>query len=173
MNTTFDENRFKFSQAAHMAAERDVYPGWFPSGVKFLDVTKTKSDLDYAVDCEAQIYSPDPLVRTSFRMLIQERWRLPKSQDWRDMTITEWNLASNTPSELYKLAAGLFVYGYYNSGTDEIVRAFGVSVPTLLIANARGITQFKERRPRGDQTFNAFDWDESERIRATLLRWPQ
>jgi hypothetical protein len=53
-------------------------------------------------------------LRAPLGFTIQERFRRPRYAEFQDLTLTEWNGNSNLPSELYKIRAGMFLYGYYS-----------------------------------------------------------
>jgi hypothetical protein len=68
---------------------------------------------------------------------VQERFRQNgEMQKYMDITITEWNNVSDLPSELYKLAANIFVYGDYDENTDQIEAAIAFDVPRVLYSLA-------------------------------------
>ena len=50
-----------------------------------------------------------------------------EEKHYRDITITEWNYDSDLPSELYKLAADYFVYGYF-APPDTFKRVIAIEV---------------------------------------------
>src|SRR6266571_6103264 len=133
MRTTFSAERMAFTKAAHLAAQTQFYQDMFPGAVVgFEDTVGTVRDLNYAIDC--QLVVGVPAFRAPLRMSVQERWRDPKEMHWGDITITEWNLASDTPSELHKLAAQLFVYGFYDLAKDTVIAAIAVDVVDIQLA---------------------------------------
>lgn len=126
MRTSFSQQRWEFTKRAHLAAQREFYPRMFPTGVAFEDTTSTTRDLDYAIDCQLAIDIPG--LRAPIRLSVQERFRKPEEMHWGDVTITEWNLASGEPSELHKLGAQVFVYGFYDDPGDRILFAVALDV---------------------------------------------
>lgn len=157
MSTTFSRGNYEDSHAAHMAARTQFYPLLFPGcELLFEDVTKTALDMDYAIDCKIAAANPQLGLRAALWFAVQERWRFDLA--WvsaGDVTVTEWNLDTDIPSELHKLGAHLLVYGFYDRISGRVVCAAVIDVARLLLALALGTLPFK-RRQRGDQSFLAF-----------------
>ena len=77
-------------------------------------------------------------------------------QSRRDITFTEWNTRSNLPSELYKMKAQLFVYGFYDDQEDAISEVVAVNVAGFVVALSRGRLKYDIRtNTRTGQTFMA------------------
>lgn len=145
----------EFTKRAHTAAEGQFYEPMFPGRrIVFEDTVGTVRDLEYAIDCQLAVTVPD--LRAPIRFSVQERWREPAAMRYGDVTITEWNSASGQPSELHKLGAHLFVYGFYDEHTDQILLGVAVDIPVLLRELALGRLQYR-RQSRLDQTFLGFD----------------
>lgn len=168
--TAFSGENFSFTQKAHLAAQKQFYPGLWPgAAVSFIDTTKAEADLVYAVDCIAEVSLPDVEARGPVKFYIQERWRRQSFSTWRDLTITEWNLQTNQPSELHKLGAQVFVYGIYDQKEDRIVSALAVDIVRMQLANVRGELKYiRKKRGGGDQTFIGIEWDHLDDIDAVL-----
>jgi hypothetical protein len=168
--TAFSGENFTFTQLAHLAAQKQFYPGLWPGAtVKFIDTTKAEADLVYAVDCIAEVSLPDAEARGPVKFYIQERWRRKSFSTYRDLTITEWNLRTNQPSELHKLGAQVFVYGIYDQEGDRIVSALAVDIVRMQLANVRGELKYiRKKRGSGDQTFIGIEWDHLDDIDAVL-----
>lgn len=152
MKTAFSQERFEFTKRAHLAAQQQFYAHMFPAGVEFEDTTQTAHDLDYAIDCQLAVTLPGPNWKAPIRFGVQERFREPKEMHWGDITVTEWNLATNQPSELHKLGAQMFVYGFYDERADRIIYAAAVDVAFMQYALSHGDIE-PTRRSRGDQSF--------------------
>lgn len=152
MKTTFSEANMTFTKRAHLAAQAQFYSRMYPAGVEFVDAVGTARDLEYAIDCQLAITVKG--LRAPISMAVQERFRRPSesAMQYGDITVTEWNLASNQPSELHKLGAQMFVYGFYDERADHIVAAVAVDVGLMQWALVNGELGY-ERRPRGDQSF--------------------
>lgn len=168
MSTVFDSRRFDDSHRAHLAAQKQFYPelfyGW---PLEFEDVTKTKEDLDYAIDVQVSVTMPG--LRAPLRFAVQERWRFDLgAMRHGDITVTEWNLDTNLPSELHKLGAHLFVYGFYDKEADQIAAAIAASVPHMLRGLLNG-TPYR-RRNRGDQSFVALQLEHLKKTHAILYQ---
>lgn len=170
--TAFSGENFSFSSKAHKAAERQFYPKLWPDcTINFTDTTKAAEDLVYAVDCIAEVSLPDLDARAPIKFYIQERWRRPSfRQRFTDMTITEWNLRTNQPSELHKLAAQLFVYGFYDERQDQIVDGYAIDICRMQHCNALGELKYqRRRRGNGDQLFIAVEINHLEEISALMF----
>lgn len=165
MKTAFSEERMVFTKKAHIAAQRQFYSHMYPAGVEFEDTVQTKLDLEYAIDCQLALTVRG--MRAPVRMSVQERYRKPHEMHYGDVTITEWNLASNQPSELHKLSAQMFVYGFYDELNDQIVAAVAVDVGLMQYALANGYIGY-DRRRRVDQSFLGFKVGDLEDIGALV-----
>jgi len=91
------------------------------------------------------------------KFLIQERFRKPSYSRFRDITITEWNLLTEKPSELYKIASGLFVYGVVKVNKNDVPCGFSsvyiMDVVKLLLWISGYIGVELEVNPRSKQRF--------------------
>lgn len=163
--TVFSPERFAFTRRAHLAAQRQLYPLMYPHGVRFRDVTKTARDLDYAIDCELDVTIPE--LRGPVRIGVQERFRTPEHLHYGDISITEWNLATDQPSELHKLGAHMFVYGFYDEPHDRVVLAVAFDVGLVQWALAHDALDY-DRRRRGDQSFIVIKFTELSDLGAVL-----
>lgn len=85
-----------------------------------------------------------PIVHT-----VQERFRRPGFKNYSDITITEWNHASNQPSELYKIKSGIFVYGYYDETNGCFPDVIAVDVAAFLLAFSRKLPYTKRQNKKG------------------------
>ena len=151
-----------FSDRAHSIAQLMVYPSLFSvesHQLAFDDVTGIDIERNRVLDGEMAI---DKIIRVTVNTLhaplvftVQERFRRSDKMRWRDITLTEWNNNSNRPSELYKIKAGLFVYGYYDEYKDRLVgETLVVNVPALLIRLASKRIKYETKlNPRSNQTF--------------------
>lgn len=169
MKTTFSQARMDFTKRAHLAAQTQFYPGVFPGlPITFEDTVGTVKDLEYAIDCRLAVAVEG--LRAPIYFSVQERWRDPKEMGYGDVTITEWNRASDQPSELHKLGAQLFVYGFYDDPGNRVVFAVAVDVLTVLRRLALRQLQWR-RRNRIDQTFLGFEYRHLETIGAVVHRY--
>lgn len=167
MKTTFSPERMEYTKRAHTAARVQFYQPMFRDlTIAFEDTVGTVQDLSYAIDCQLAVSTPG--LKAPLRFAVQERWRKPDAMRFGDITITEWNRASGQPSELHKLGAHLFVYGFYDEQLDRILLAVAVDVPAVLLALARGDLGYR-RDSRIDQTFLGLGIRDLRRIGAVLF----
>lgn len=68
-----------------------------------------------------------------FTFTFQERFRKMQYINNQDITLTEWNTASNTPSELYKISANYFLYGYFDPHYKTFGDAIVINVPSMML----------------------------------------
>lgn len=164
MATRYDKHNGEFSNKAHEQARTKIYPLLFgvePDCLTFDDDTLLESsergrvlDGEMAVDRIVRVTVPDlqqPLVLT-----VQERFRRMQYARYRDITVTEWNHATNQPSELYKLEANLFVYGYFDEHNQTFGEVVTVNTTGLLRAIIRRDIPYTVDRNNKQQSFLAF-----------------
>lgn len=166
MYTKFEQRNQDFSDTAHAAAQSLVYPRLFrceQSRLKFESASVNdggeKAILDGQMAVDRLIKVTVDGFRCPLEYTVQERFRRPGYSKYRDITITEWNNASNQPSELYKIKCGIFTYGYY----DEHQRIFGeviaIDVPAFQLAMTTGAIAFTKRTNRKQQDFICVTFD--------------
>jgi hypothetical protein len=164
-NTAYESHNAKFSNDAHAVARQAIYPYLFGAASDALSFEDTLLDggdarcriLDgeLGIDRIIRVNVPDlnaPLVYT-----IQERFRRPNPNHRQILTVTEWNWASGQPSELHKIAAMLFVYGYFDEDEQQFIDWVCVDVARLLLCLAHGDIEYERRRNKKDQTYLGFD----------------
>jgi hypothetical protein len=156
-----------FTKRAHAAAQGQFYAPMFAGlAVGFEDTVGTVRDLDYAIDCQLAVTVEG--LRAPLRFAVQERWRRPQDMRYGDVTITEWNDASGQPSELHKLGAQLFVYGFYDEDADRVV--FAAAVDVLAVLYRLALRQLRwVRQRRIDQTFLGFGFKDLKTIGAVVF----
>jgi len=169
--TAYSTANAAFSQSAHVAAAAQFYPQMWPGNtLKFYNCTGRDLDLQHGIDRVAEVSLPDPQARGPVRFYIQERFRRPDCHGFRDITITEWNLGTDQPSELHKLGAQLFVYGFFNEHTRKIEGAIAVDVCRLQSANVTGTLKYtREKHGAGDQSFIGVQWDHLHDLGAVMF----
>lgn len=154
MKTAFSQRRMEFTKRAHLAAREQFYAPMFGHlPMKFEDTVGTTRDLEYAIDCQIAVSVAG--LRAPLRFSVQERFREPAAMDYGDITITEWNIATDQPSELHKLGAQLFVYGFYDEPADRILAGVALDSTVVLRKLATGGLPYR-RQSRIDQSFLAF-----------------
>jgi hypothetical protein len=172
--TVFNEHNSVFSQSAHNAAQEQIYPKIWPgASINFVDVTiKNDSqnfinntlDGDLGID---RILDVRKELATPIRFTIQERFRRPTSEDgvikyykYRDITITEWNEASDVKSELYKIQSDYFLYGYFNEKTNCFGEVILVDVPFLKTGIINNSLRWEGKKNKKMQRFICIKFDD-------------
>lgn len=148
LRTEYEPEKAAFSQKAHIAAQEQFYPLLFnvaSSNLQYEDVTFKNNEkdlrhkiLDGEMGVDRIIYVTVPKLNAPLSFTVQERFREIKYQNYQDITITEYNYASEQKSELYKLSAAFFVYGYYDKDTNSIKQAIMLFPSELLLAIVKG-----------------------------------
>jgi hypothetical protein len=176
--TPFSNANKEFSDKAHLAARRLIYPQMFkalPQNISYETQEEITSERGGALDGDMSI---DRVVkvtvsgfRAPFTFTVQERFRKPENAKWQDITITEWNTRSNTPSELYKISANFFLYGYYDDLRMSFVDALIINVPSMMYSIATGAFRPDRRNnPRSDQPFLCLKFDDLHRAGLVMYR---
>jgi len=174
--TLYEQDNADFSNRAHMRARDVLYPRIFNvrrERLQFEDTLLAQSDRAKILDGEMGV---DRIVRVTIHNLpaplmftVQERFRRPEFAKYQDMTVTEWNHASNSPSELYKINAGLFVYGYFDERSGRFPDAIVIGVTEMLLALAQGRLRYERRRNKKQQSFLALRFEDMEK--AGIVRY--
>ena len=160
--TPYSRTNRQFTERAHELAQQQVYPDMFGVAVEQIDYQLLKDDTARAFLLDTAV-AVDRLLRVTVKHLrmpitfdVQERFRRPQYHRFQDITITEWNHNTNQPSELYKIRAGWFVYGYYDDQRGVFLDVVAIPVPELLWAITSGRLPHKTGdNPRSNQTFVA------------------
>jgi len=181
--TLYEQDNADFSNRAHLRARDVLYPRIFNvrrEQLEFEDTLLAQSDRAAILDGEMGV---DRIVRVTVHNLpaplvfmVQERFRRPEFARYRDLTVTEWNHASGQPSELYKINAGLFVYGYFDENSGRFSDAIVIGVTDMLFALAQGRLRYERRMNKKQQSFLAFRFEDLERagvVRYWLTREQQ
>lgn len=165
MPTPYSEINAQFSNDAHMAARTILYPLIFGIPAESLSFVNTQladggmgEALDgmFGVDRIIKVRAVVDYIRQPLSFTVQERFRRPDSARWKDITITEWNTRTNQPSELYKLMANIFVYGYWDTQAQRFIDALAVDIQKTLRLLVRGNLRVRHgENPRSEQTFIA------------------
>jgi len=163
MGTPFSEANKLFTDKCHILAQKLIYPKLFNvpfENLSFEDSSLGTSEKNTILDGQMAI---DRLIKVRvidfnapIEFVIQERFRKPQYAGFRDLTITEWNTLTNIPSELYKLNAGIFVYGYANKFPDptNFIEVVAVDTPRMIIKIIRDeLACGLEENYRTEQTF--------------------
>lgn len=157
MRTEFNQENADFSGMAHLAAQNQLYPFYFVGmDLGFDSTCMHENESNTLLDAGLSI---DRMVKVSCGLFlpltfsVQERFRREKFRKWQDVTLTEWNHNSDLPSELYKIQADLFVYGYYNEHENKILQALVISVFDLKKQILNRKLSFRRERNKKNQTF--------------------
>ena len=179
--TPYSKSNQAFSDAAHMAARRHIYPNLF-SCHPVAEIAYVSTGLDGAakgriLDGEMGI---DRIVRITcqdfaapLEFTVQERFRRVQYATWNDITVTEWNHRTNLPSELHKINAGIFVYGYFDPEAGNFVN--WVAADTMKLIYAVSIGQLRYKRfgnQRSGQTFVSFSFDDLRQSEVIFKEMP-
>lgn len=163
-HTPYSKARQAFSDKGHMQSRRVVYPELFNVPAQNIEYTILEEEEAKEQDCE---YAIDRILQVGvsgltgkLQFTVQERFRMPRFADFQDITITEWNHNSNLPSELHKIRAHLFLYGYYNPTTDKLVEAIAFHVSPLLTKIVQNKIVYGRGRNEKNQTFITIRFDE-------------
>ncbi len=168
MPTPYSTANQAFSDAAHDAARSLVYPRLFDCDEGLISFESSsvkdggeKAILDGRMAVDRIVSVTVPGLRGPIEHMIQERFRKPRYASFRDITITEWNHYSNEKSELYKLKAGMFLYGYFDEESEEFGEVIAVNTAALLLAIGNGsVTYTAADNPRSGQSFLCLKFDD-------------
>lgn len=175
--TPFEDDRMKFSLAAHNVAKGEIYPEIFkldrdeldfdyPGGHDTAKQQIMDQDLSIDVTCKVTVDHLKNPVHTTF----QERWRGYKKDPrkymkYQDVTVTEINELTGTKSEHYKISSGFHLYGYFDSNIDKVLEAIAFSVPNWQLHVINGnFNTTKNQHPTSKSTFIGYDFDELKKL---------
>ena len=177
MHTRFEQHNQDFSDKAHAAAQSLVYPRIFKCDENMLSFDSAsvsdggeKAILDGQMAVDRLIEVTVAGLRHPIQHTVQERFRRPGYRNFRDITITEWNHASNQPSELYKIKCGIFTYGYYYEEEKRFGDVIAVDVSAFLMAMTVGGIEYTKRTNQKKQDFICVTFDELHRAGVVLAQ---
>ena len=167
MLTPYSTDNQAFSDAAHAAAQSALYPGILECDRESLSFESSsvgdggdRAILDGQMAVDRIVSVTVAGLRGPIEHTVQERFRRPGYSGYRDLTITEWNHASNQKSELYKLKAGVFLYGYFDQASELFGEVIAVNTSSLLMAiSIGGIRYTKGINHRSRQSFLCIEFD--------------
>lgn len=167
MKTKYEQHNQDFSDKAHEAAQRLVYPKVL--GCRFSDIAFSSSSvrdggtgafLDGEMAIDRSVELTDKRFRTQLKLTFQERFRRPKYSGYKDITVTEWNHASDQPSELYKMNCQVFLYGYYHETSGRFSDVIAIDVAAFLLAIASGSLKWHRNINHKKQQFISVTFDD-------------
>jgi hypothetical protein len=167
-HTPYSDANARFTDAAHIAARRHVYPTVFGTDDLTYESTRLAGgerqriyDGELGIDC---IIGVGCGLNQPIKFTIQERFRQTRWRAQQDLTITEWNSMTGRPSELHKIASDYFVYGYYDPIEDRVEEAIVVQTSSIKHAIVhRKIVYTRSTNPRSGQSFVAFKFEDLKR----------
>ena len=177
MGNIYSEKRADFTKKAHQCAVDKLYPKIFiGSDYSIESVVYERSNPDSrmeAFDCllgiDSIIHIRGSKTKLNEPMIItvQERFRGTDAQRWNDITITAGNNRTGIPGESSKLAAHMFLYGYYDDDNNAFTDAIAVNVFRLVVAfNKNHIDGSLNRGNDLEQPFISFKFNDLNRIKA-------
>lgn len=181
MPTCYSASNQAFSDAAHAVAQVIVYPKLFSceaDKISFERVSVSDGGEKAILDGQMAV---DRIVRVTVSGLrgpldhiVQERFRRAQFASFKDITITEWNHATNQKSELYKLKAGIFLYGYFDEAKGSFSEAIAVNTSALMHAITVGkLSHATAENPRTLQTFLCLKFDDLHNAGVVMGHWRQ
>lgn len=179
VRTKFDPEHSEFSERAHQAAVRQVYPAIFEGAPDDSILVKSPSHLESEEDKTLDLrFKIDRIFESEFEdfrgnvpLTVQERFRNPEYQKYRDLTITEYNVQSDAESELHGLRAHLFVYGYYDEDADEILEAIVINIPALFLSLSNREISYRRNTNPKNQDFISFKFEDLHEIGAVVYHY--
>ncbi|NCB47710.1 hypothetical protein EOM81_11920 [bacterium] len=178
--TKYDKINASFSDAAHLAARELIYPKIFKIDADkiryekdtLLHESERGKILDGEMGVDRIVKIACPTLSGELIFTVQERFRRPAYQSFQDVTITEWNHASNLPSELYKINAGIFLYAFYDQSKKTFTDGIAFSTTNALLNIANGGIKFNGPfMNKKQQTFIGITYREIERANCMLWRY--
>jgi hypothetical protein len=183
LRTPVSKQNERITDEGHKLAEQEIYPLIFNVSSEQIRFERThikdgkKGELldgRFATDYIAYITLPE--LRSPLQIAIQERWRDPECYFHRDITITEWNNFSDTPSELYKLGnANIFVYGVVDLRPPHphFLRVHAFDIPQFIRKFITGELKPKkhEENPRSNQSFLPFAIEDLEKYHCLFFNY--
>lgn len=143
--TIYEPAQGRFSDKAHIAAQGQIYRPFFSSmpGANYSQnlhfkshrVGKNQKDtfLDGSFGIDLTVTTPKPPhLQVGMQWTIQERFRRSeKYKSFNDITVTEFNTCSGLASELSKIQAAFFVYGFFDESTNLFTDAHIIHMQRL------------------------------------------
>jgi len=154
MATSHSKEKAAFAAAGHAAACKQLYPALFGKNhnVRWFDAAEWRDmphgperdkaevlDKELAVDALAFVQTDDVESRKwPLKLAVQERWREIDKKGYQEFTTTYERKCTRQPGELFKLSGGLFIYGYFDDVSKQIVQAVVVDWTKFQLAFLAG-----------------------------------
>jgi hypothetical protein len=159
--TPYSADNQLFSDLAHCVAQQTLYPTLFrcdPSALQFETANVADGGrsaiLDGEMGIDKIIKVQVPLLHGPIVFTVQERFRRTKFDSYTDLTITEYNNTTAQLSELYKITAGIFVYGFFDDNAERFTKWVAADVNKMLYGIVTGGLRYqKKRNGRSNQDF--------------------
>lgn len=172
------------TEKAHLCAKISLYPAFFgcdadqieyQEGIEYIDDSGKNrlAPLDWcdkwlSIDRVLRVPAPTRLGYLEFT--VQERFERAQAASHRNISITEFNVATKNPSELYKIKTHYFVSGYYDASTNRLVgKAHVCNTERILKAVADGGLKYYTKPNDKSQTFITLGYDDLRRVGAVLM----
>lgn len=167
-----------WSDKAHLLARGMVYPWFFgvdaehlayQDGVQFSDGEQGRI-LDGEKGIDRIVGAPVDNFAHLIPHTVQERFRNESYAHFQDLTMTEINTVSGKPSEVYKIQAQLFLYGYVNTQATKFHQWLIVDIALLnrALLNKTLVPSKKEMNDRG-QIFVTYKFKDLWRTNCVLM----
>ena len=175
----FTNTLTKFSDAVHTdLIKKQFYEYIFDNkSISVIDTTVTKKgytkeaqllDQNYGVDYRVIVHDPN---LSDIPITIQERFRDISAKKYQDFTLTH-ETPHGKPSELSKINADLFVYGYAKIINNNIIadQIIVVNMPLvkLALANKTFIPNKPQRSSKSGSTFISITFSDLFKIGAVI-----
>lgn len=161
--TLFEIHNARFSDMAHEAAIRKIYPLFFKNGFTCESTSLYKSKEYAFLDGKKKIdriFHFDTHKGKGISITVQERFRRAEYYKNRDITLTEYNYESGVISEVFAIEAMYFVYAYYNHKTDSFGESIIINIAKLLRDVVNDKIKFTRKMNKKKQSFLCFDFDD-------------
>lgn len=168
--TLYETQNGNFTNAAHLAARRLIYPALFNApyeSLTFVDTQFGAGDergrvLDGQCGVDRIIEVSAGGLRGALTFTVQERFR--RSHYLADygnrITVTEWNGASGQPGELYKVIADFLVFAFFDEEAEEFQNVSVVDLSILKWMLAWGLIEFSRASNTKGQDYLEFFLDD-------------
>jgi hypothetical protein len=167
MNTPHSEENHKWTNMVHQKAQEAIYPTIFNNLCRGMVERISWQEIDFRtpegeyLDGELKI-DRIALVKLQgigfpFHFTIQERFRsVEQNNEYFDITVAERCANSDSPSEVYNMAAELFLYGYYNESKGTFERAVLTNASYLKIHILHDMLADKKFEPKKHRGQNKY-----------------